>query len=186
MSGKSGIGQVAFFCVKFLAFSSVLLFLWWWMMQPVYARLIGWISGTLLSAFAGIPVDSTHVEVDPKGVLSTKIDLVFMVGQDVYPIAVGSIIANIPPYLALVLATPGLGVRRLLKVLAIGLGILGAGHVIFLVLMFTFMEKLQEAPEVPTAIGLFLMTLPFMLWIVLAYWDKVMALFEEPDETAAQ
>lgn len=186
MSGKSGIGQVAFFCGKFLALSAVFLFLWWWMVQPAYARFVGWISGGFLSAFAGIPVDSTHVEIDPKGVLSTKIDLVFMVGQDVYPIAVGSIIANIPPYLALVLATPGLGLKRLLKVLAIGLGVLGLGHVLFLVFVFVFSGRIQEAPEVPTAIGLFLMTLPFMLWIALAYWDKVMALFDEPDETAAQ
>ena len=30
------------------------------------------------------------------------------------------------------------------------------------------------------------MTLPFMLWIVLAYWDKLMQLFEDPEATGAE
>ncbi len=186
MSGTPGIGRVAFFCLKFVAFSAVFLFLWWWMLQPAYAALLGWISGALLTHVAGIPIDSTYVEVDPGSVLSTKTDLVFVVEQIHYPIAIASLVANIPPYCALVLATPGLAVKRLMKVLSIGLGILAAGHVIFLVLVFVFSGQIQEAPEVPTAIGLFLLTLPFMLWIVLAYWDKVMLLFEQPGETPAQ
>ena len=185
MSGTPGIGRVAFFCLKFSGILAVILFLWWWKVQPAYAGLLGWITGALLTHVAGIPIDSTYVEVDPAGVLSTKTILFFVMGQEDNPnIDMASIVANIPPYWALVLATPGLAVKRLIKVLLIGTGILGAGHVIFLVLMFRFGHLIQ--PEIPTAIALFLMTLPFMLWIVLAYWDKVVLLFEEPGETPAQ
>ena len=68
----------------------------------------------------------------------------------------------------------------------IGLGILSTGHVLFLVLMFMFSGQAQESPEIPTALGLFLMTMPFVLWIALAYWDKVKLLFEEPQGSSTQ
>ena len=33
--------------------------------------------------------------------------------------------------------------------------------------------------EVPTALVQFFLTLPFMLWIVFAYWEKLMTLFQD-------
>ncbi|MCH8204230.1 MAG: hypothetical protein IID09_03655 [Candidatus Hydrogenedentes bacterium] len=186
MTGSPGMRRISLFCLKFIGFLAVFLFLWWWKVQPAYAGLIGSIAGTILKITTSIPIDATQVEVDPAGVLSTKTALVFIVQQGRYPFDIASLIANIPPFWALVLATPGLAVKRLIKVLLIGTGILGAGHVLFLVLVFVFARQVQETPEVPTAIGLFLMTLPFMLWIVLAYWDKLVLLFEEPGESPAQ
>ena len=183
MSGTGGVGRIAFFCLKFAVFSAVLLYLWWWKVQPQYVGLIGRIAGWILYNIANVPIEAMKVEIDPAGVLSTKTALVFIAEGQRYPIDVAYLVANIPPYFALVLATPGLAFRRVLKVLLIGLAILATGHILFLVLVFVFSGQVQESPEIPTAIGLFLMTLPFMLWIALAYWDKVVLLFEETTDT---
>ena len=51
-----------------------------------------------------------------------------------------------------------------------------------LAVMFIFARQVQAAPEVPTAFGMFIMTLPFLLWIVFAYWDKVVELFDSPEK----
>ncbi len=80
----------------------------------------------------------------------------------------------------MVLATGGITWGRRLRALAIGLGILFVGHVGFLAYLFAFTRQVQQSPQIPTAVGLFLLTLPFMLWIVLAYWQKLAELFEEP------
>ena len=179
MSTAGGVGRIAFFCLKFTVFSAVLLYLWWWKVQPQYVGLVGRIAGAILHYIAGEPIEAMKVEIDPAGVLSTKTALVFIAEGRRYPIDVSYLVANIPPYFALVLATPGLAFKRLFKVLLIGLAILATGHISFLVLVFVFSGQIQEAPEIPTAIGLFLMTMPFMLWIALAYWDKVILLFDE-------
>ena len=186
MSGAAGLGRIAFFCLKFAVFSALLLFLWWWKLQPHYVGLIGRIAGAILHNLSSVPIDGMNVEVDPSGVLSTKTTLVFLASGRRYPIDVAYLVANIPPYFALVLATPGLAFKRMWRVLAIGLAILATGHVLFLVLMFMFSGQAQESPEVPTAIGLFLLTLPFLLWIALAYWDKVALLFDEAGGAPSQ
>lgn len=182
MSRASGIGGVAFFCLKFLLFSCALLFLWWWKVQPYYVTLIGHITGAILEHIARVPIEGMLVQVNAAGVLSSETDLVWIIDQQHYPINAGFLVVNIPPYIALVLATPGLALKRIPKILLYGLGILATGHILFLSLVFVFSRQIQESPEVPTAIGLFLMTLPFMLWIVFAYWDKLTLLFEEPEE----
>ena len=181
MRGAGGLGRIAFFCLKFAVFSAVLLYLWWWKVQPQYVGLIGRITGAILRYIMSVPIDAMKIEIDPAGVMSTKTILVWVVEGRRYPIDVSYLVANIPPYFALVLATPGLAIRRLLKVLLIGLAILATGHILFLVLVWVFSGQIQKSPEIPTAIGLFLMTMPFVLWIALAYWDKVVLLFEEPE-----
>ena len=186
MSRASSIGGIAFFCLKFIVFSAVFLFLWWWKVQPTYVGLIGRLTGAILQYIAQNPIEATLVEVDSSGVLSTKTSLEFVVKGQSYPIDAAFLVVNIPPYIALVLATPGLGLKRLVNILLSGLGILALGHILFLTLVFEFSAKIQESPEIPTAAGLFLMTLPFMLWIVLAYWDRLMQLFEEPAEAGAE
>jgi hypothetical protein len=36
-----------------------------------------------------------------------------------------------------------------------------------------FQTQLMKASEVPTAVVQFFLTLPFLLWIAFAYWDKI-------------
>jgi len=186
MSRASGIGGIAFFCLKFLVLSAALLFLWWWKVQPHYVTLIGHITRAVLEHIAREPIDGMLVQVNTAGVLSSETSLVWIIEQRQYPINAAPIVVNIPPYFALVLATAGLGLKRIVKILLYGLSILATGHILFLTLFFVFSRQIQESPEVPTAIGLFLMTLPFMLWIVFAYWDKLTLLFEESEETPAE
>ena len=186
MSRAGGLGRITFFCLKFAVFSAVLLYLWWWKVQPLYVGLIGRIAGAILHNLTNVPVEAIKVEVDPSGVLSTETTLVFIVEGRRKLIDVAYLVANIPPFFALVLATPGLAFKRMRNALLIGLAVLATGHILYLVLMLRFSGQAQESPEIPTAIGLFLLTLPFLLWIALAYWDKVMLLFEEPAEADAE
>lgn len=179
MSHRPAVLQIVWFCFKFVAFSAVLLALWW-TIQPYYARLVGQLAGMGLKYLGGIPIEALLVEVDEAGVLNTKTQLVYIYQGRRYPLAIAYLIANIPPYIALILATGGITWRRRLRALAIGIGILFAGHVGFLAYLFAFARQVQESPQVPTAVGLFLLTLPFMLWIVLAYWERLVEVFEEP------
>ncbi len=75
--------------------------------------------------------------------------------------------------MALVLATKGLRLVRRLRILLYGCGILMVGHVLFIVVLMRFQEALKSASEVPTAVMQFYLTLPFLLWIVFAYWDRL-------------
>lgn len=181
MTRAARFGGIAFFVLKFIVFSAVLLFLWWWKLQPQYVNVIGRTAAGVLMTIARMPIEGIAVEVDPSGVLTTKIALAFFYQERRFPIEIGYLVANVPPYIALVLATSGLGLSRTLRIIAIGCGILAAGHVLFLVFVFSFARQIQDSPEIPTAIGLFIMTLPFLLWTVLAYWDKVKDVLLETD-----
>ncbi len=174
---------VAWFLVKFAALSGVLLFVWW-IVQPYYVKLIGRIAGVGIVNIGGVPIDRVLVEVDPAGILNTRTSLVYVHDERRYPISVSFLIANLPAYLALVIATSGLHWKRRLRAIGFGSGILVAGHAVFLGVMFVYARQVQAAPEVPTAFGMFVMTLPFLLWIVFAYWEHIVELFENADEAA--
>jgi hypothetical protein len=171
--------STAWFLVKFAIAAAGLLVIWW-IVQPRYVWFIGQIAGAGIVYAGGIPVDRMLVEVDDSGVLNTRTSLVYVHDGRRYPIDVAFLIANLPGYLALVLATGRLGWKRRLRALVYGAGILIAGHVIFLVVVFVFAREVQAAPEIPTAFGLFVMTLPFLLWIVFAYWERVAEFFAPP------
>lgn len=171
--------RIALFCLRFLVYSAGLLAVWWWIVQPYYARLVGQLAGMALKYLAGIPLEAVRVEVDPSGVLSTKTSLVYIYEGRRYPLAVAYLIANIPPYIALVLATSGITWRRRITALAIGVGVLFVGHIAFIAVLFGMAHQIQQSPQISTAVGLFLLTLPFLLWIVLAYWERLVDLFEE-------
>lgn len=185
MSRPHPVAGVAWFLLKFCLIVPVLLVLWW-IVQPYYVRAIGQIAGVVIRYFGNLTIEGMRVEVDESGVLNTRTSLVYLFEGRRYPIEVAFLIANLPAYLALVLATSGLAWRRRLRAMALGSGILAVGHVLFLSIMFIFARQVQAAPEIPTAFGMFVMTLPFPLWIVFAYWDKVLELFEGIDSAGAQ
>lgn len=171
-------GTVALFLLKFALFATLLLTLWWWVVQPRYVWAAGQAAGVLIQYVMGVPLEGMRVAVDERGVLSTMTSLVYLHDGDTAQIKVAFLVANLPAYAALVFATGGIGWPRRLRALVYGGGILFAGHVVFLVVMFTFARKVQAAPEVPTAFGIFVMTLPFLLWIVFAYWERASAWFD--------
>ena len=82
---------------------------------------------------------------------------------------------------SLVLATTGLSRRALLLNCCYGCGILCFGHFLFVVwavlIRWIQMKSGQpasaEAPAIYTTILQFYLALPFLLWIVFPYWDKL-------------
>lgn len=105
-------------------------------------------------------------------------------GELRFPIAL--LVTNMAPYLALVLATPGLRLLRRLFILILGAAILFAGHILFVVLALYYREAIAAAPHIPHAIAQFYLTLPFLLWIILAYWGKITASLADSGNVASE
>ncbi len=176
MNSDSHGRNILLFFLKFCFFAPVCLVLWW-LCLPYYGWVVGQISGSILLHVTGIPL--TSMDIVPDGVLNTETWLVFRVdGEKRLPI--GLLVTNVAPFLALVLSTGGLAWRRRLKVLGIGVAILAGGHVLYIVLAFVFSQRIALSREIPTALGQLFLTIPFLLWIVLAYWDRLSAYFVEP------
>lgn len=174
---EPGSGSLWLFVIKFLVGIVVLVGIWWQFLLPGYGWLLGKICGALASTLLGVPVDGSTILVD--GLFNTHTTLEFAVGDRRPAMPIAQLVTNIPPYIALVLATAGIKLRRRLRILAYGCGILFAGHVLFLCTLLRFQDRLLEHPEIPVAFVQFFLTLPFMLWIVFAYWDRVVALLAD-------
>lgn len=181
MSERAQGAGIVLFCLKFGLFSALLLPLWWWLLQPIYVNVLGQVAGIFLRSVVQLPLEAVRVVVNEAGVLQSDTTLVYVRDSGEFPINVAYLVANVPPFVALVLATAGLGFARALKVLATGVGVLFVGQTIFIVIAFAYSERVERSPEIPTAFGLFLMTLPFLLWIVLAYWDRLGEFFEDAE-----
>mgnify|MGYP001171022291 CR=1 FL=1 len=159
------------FCVKFVVFVTILVMLWWWML-PAYGWLLLQVSGGFLKHVLGVPVVSGAIV--PKEVLNTGTDLVFNLSTGQRRVMhIGLLATNIPPYAALVLATGGLAMRRRVRGLVYGLLILCLFHVSFIIVAMRYQDALMRASEIPTAVVQFFLTMPFLLWIVFAYWDRL-------------
>lgn len=178
------IGRVAFFSVKFLVFVGVLVVAWWWFL-PYYCYGLVQVSGAILKYAMGVPILAGWIEAG--GMLNTDSWLVFVVEgfthEQKTPIAL--LITNLPPYLALVLATPGLRWARRLRILLYGSAVIMAGHVLFLVVVLRYQEALKEIDQLPIAVIQFYLTLPFLLWIVFAYWQRIFSARVRPPKQEA-
>ncbi len=170
MSKRHGRGLL-WFCVKFLVFVSALMLLWWWLVMPAYGWLLMQATGSMLKFVMGVPIEGGTIEV--KGLLNTETALVFAIGGHHPAVPLAHLVTNIPPYLALVLATAGLGLWKRLRILFYGTAILFVCHAVFIITIMRFQQQLMKASEIPTAFVQFFLTLPFLLWIAFAYWDKI-------------
>jgi hypothetical protein len=174
---------VLIFAAKFAVIAPVCL-VCWWLLLPYYALVLGWVSGAILKYIANVPVDSVAVSntgiSNPKGLLNTGSTLEYVIGGvSRGGFSVGYLVTNVAAFVALVLATAGLGITRRLRIVALGCAILAASHVGFILLAF-----LAGQSEFSTGIGQLLVTLPFVLWVTLAYWDQLTAYFaSDEDET---
>lgn len=179
MSEHSRITTIGIFILKFAAFAVVCLFVWWSYLLPIYANAVGQVSARTL-IILGEPIEAVSVSVDEEGILKEKTSIVFYKEDTgTSAIHIAFLVNSLPPFIILVLATAGLGLRRRLKIMAIGTGIFFVGHVSWIVIGY----KVGALTEVLVAYGQFWLTVPLILWIVLAYWDKVTALFEEVGDT---
>lgn len=169
---------IATFCFRFAVIAPAVLAIWW-LILPVYVWCMGQVSGEILIYLARMPIDALRVETDPAGILNSATTLTFYGDSGQRTIAIAYMVNNLPPFVILVLATPGLRIGRRIRALSIGSGILAATHVVFVAAAYRYADFAAEHAEVPQALGKFLLTLPFVLWIALAYWDKAVALFDD-------
>jgi hypothetical protein len=154
----------------------------WWLALPAYAWVIGHIAAVFLRFPGGFVIDGVTVET--AGILNTGTMLGFKLGERNPSLPIAQLVSNIATYAALALASSGITWKRRAAIAAIGFAILAAGHVAYLVLAFTFSSIMAQNPVVPTAIAQAFITLPFVLWIALAYWAQ--ADWLKPRESDAQ
>jgi len=154
----------------------------WWLALPWYGKVLLQATGMPLKYLLGMPIESGSIEVG--GVLNTHTILTFVVEGHRRSMSIALLVTNLPPYIALVLATAGLTWKRRLLILFYGSSILCFFHVAFIILALRFYNIMQLESEIPTAVAQFFLTLPFMLWIVFAYWDRLMALGQEKPKPA--
>ena len=174
------------FLLRFIVLAPVLVCLWWSVL-PVYGHVLVQASGALAKFALGTPV--TGVGVEPEGVLNTGTMILFQVTDSELHVIerrlpVALMVTNLVPYLALVLATAGLTMRKRLRVLAAGGGIIIAGHILFTALLLRFQDSLHRVEEVSTATMQFFLVLPFLLWIWFVYSERISAYISEESDAA--
>ncbi len=172
MNERIDLKNILFFCLKFMVFAPVCLVLWGYLI-PTYAWLVGQASGTIAMTLLNVPVEGMRVE--PMGLINRETLLVFdVVGvRDPLKLEIVLLVANMAPYVALVLSTGGMKILRRLAVLAIGVSILALTHIIFLSALFAMGKS-----QVLETLGQLFVTLPFLLWIMLAFWRNLVELID--------
>ncbi|MBN2310718.1 MAG: hypothetical protein JXR94_17225 [Candidatus Hydrogenedentes bacterium] len=167
MSARPPSSSVILFVLRFALLAPLCLALWW-LILPWYASALGFATRLMLNRFIEHPID--HVAVETAGLLNTSSALAFGAAGHERRIAVGQLVSNMAPYIALVLATRGLRVRRRIGALAVGAAVLIACHGLYLGLAYTWADSIAAHPQLPTALAQLFLTLPFLLWITLVYW----------------
>ncbi len=165
---KRKLKGVGAFALKFIFFAPICLVVWW-LVMPYYTWGIGYLASIVLKNMLGVPVESVGVTTEPASILNTDVELTFVVdGNPRRMPQIGRAITNVAPFVALVLSTAGLGMLRRLKVTGIGLVVIAVAHIAFIC-----MAAKAGPGSFTQAIGYFVITLPFLLWITLAYLDKI-------------
>jgi hypothetical protein len=170
------VRKALLFSLGLLVLIPVCLILWGYVL-PYYAQILGHAAAPAMRLM-GTPVESVDVKAD--GLFNTGTMLRFNIGRHHPALNVGALVFNVPPFVALMLLTPGLRWRRRLKALGIGVLVLCAGHLLYLLMAFAFSSRIAHSPEIPTALGELFLTLPFLLWIVLGYWERLAAFLAPP------
>lgn len=168
MASRSLVWDILVLGLRFVLLLPLCLYLWWQLL-PAYAWLIGQLGAGALVNFFDVPINALMVE--PLGLFKTGTELIYISDGVERRLEFGMLATNVAPFIALVLATPGLTWSRRGKALIIGCLFLAIAHIGFLLTAY----KVNRA-ELPVAFGQLCITLPFPLWIALAYWDRIMTL----------
>lgn len=183
--GKNVFG-VIFFCIKFLLLVIPLVLVWWLYALPWYGEFLKQVSGSILKFGMGMDIISGDLILE--GLLNTESKLTFAIGAHEPAMPIVKLVSNIPPYIALVLATPALGLIKKIKLIGYGVALLSFCHVAFIVFALSIEEGQMDYSKIPTALAQFFITLPFLLWVIFAYWDRIMPINNnspaQPKETA--
>lgn len=170
MGKEHRIRATLLFCAGLMAAMPLFLVLWGYLL-PAYGALLGHVTGALISVFQGTTV--ADVVVEPHGLFNTQTVLAFVIPGHTPRLNIGALVFNIPPFLALMLLSPGLPLRRRFWSTVVGVVILCVGHTLYIALAFRYASAIAKAPEIPTALGELFLTLPFLLWIILGYGDRL-------------
>ncbi len=160
-------GPAVGLCVRFLLLAPVCLVLWL-LILPWYVWLVAHTAQLVLATIFAAPLVDTSVK--SAGLLNCATEIAFSTatGGQLTMKSVGHLVGNLAPFLALMLATPGIAVNRRLKSVGLGVAILFISHVFTLMLRYG-----QGRTALTTAVGFVSITLPFLLWIILAFRDIV-------------
>ena len=178
MVGGSAKRSAGLLAAKFVVLAPICLVVWL-MILPVYAHVLGYAAAIILRYGLGHTI--TGIRVETAGFLNTDTSLTYVLpNRETTMPGLGHLVGNVAPFVALVLATPRLRLRRMLYVIGIGVTIIFISHVATLVIRPMARGPVEIAhPPLTTAVGFFSITLPFLLWIVLAYWGQLTAFFGE-------
>ncbi|NUM54548.1 MAG: hypothetical protein HUU46_12955 [Candidatus Hydrogenedentes bacterium] len=167
MADESHVRRVALFALRLVCITPFVLALWW-LSMPVYSWGIGQAAALLLKVFGGYPIKG--VIISAHGLLNTDTTLGFALDNRTPTTPVSWVVTNVAVFIALVLATRRLTWRQRATALGIGWAILAITHIAHIVVFFAFSKVIARNPQAPTAIAQIFITLPFLLWVVLAYW----------------
>ncbi len=184
MAREHPIGRALFFCVKFLLFLVVIMWAWL-MLMPYYGWLLMQASGGLLMNVFGVPLEP-GCSVQASGFLNFTSTITLAMDGHQPASNFTQVAANLAPFLALVLATGRLGLKRRLLILLGGSALLVACHIAFMTYIgyqthraFTSGAMAAHAVDISQVAIQFMIMLPFLLWLVLAYWDKLAGYFSD-------
>lgn len=155
----------------------------WWNTLPGYAWTIGQLSGITINALSSETIVALRTFTEPYHYFNTGTSIIFETSTNEFPFAIVPLIAGVPAFTVLMLSTPGLAMKRRLISICAGIAALLAGQIAFISSAFIFREAMGSSPEIPTALGLLLMTLPFPLWIA-GTWPDATNDSETPTPTA--
>jgi len=176
--GDSVKRSVAILTAKFVVLAPICLVVWL-LFLPVYAHILGHAAAGIFHY--GLGYEILEVKIRAAGFLNTDTSLTYrLADREVTMPGLGHLVGNVAPFVALVLATPRMRLRRMLGVIGIGVALIFISHLVTLVIRPMVRGPVEMArTPLTTAVGFFSITLPFLLWIVLAYWGQLMAFLGE-------
>jgi hypothetical protein len=142
-----------------------------WLATPYYVWIIGNLTAATFNFLVLNPIQGVRIEVAPEAVLRSSVHLVYVTKEGAYPMNAGALTGNLAPYLAMVLATPGITGRWRWRALWRGTLALVVTHMALIFGLFAIRDRVAETIEIASGVSVFLLTLPFVLWIALASWE---------------
>lgn len=157
-----------------------------WLVSPWYVWFIGNITAALYNFLATEAITGVSVAIPDNAVLNSSVRLIYDTEEGVFPMDAGTLIGNFAPYLALVLATPGVWPLRWYRALWRGAAILIMLHIAMIFVLFAARDSIEETLELTSGVSVFVLTLPFGLWIWLVCWESLWAPPQEPEPEKQQ
>ena len=180
--GLSAKRSAAILAGKFIVLAPICLVVWL-LFLPVYAHILAYAAGSVFCYGLGYNIMGIQVKV--AGLLNTDTSLTYTIlTTEVTMPELGHLVGNVAPFVALVLATPRLKLRRRLRIIGIGTGLIFVSHLATVVIRLAGRGPIMGRTPLTTTVGFVSITLPFLLWIVLAYWGQLMAFLGDEPATA--